>query len=141
MAKAGLTKRATNHTFRHSFATQLLENGSDIRTVQEWLGHRDVNRTMIYTHVLRRAMKMASSFSSAWWQESLDISLRPSRPASPTVKPSVKLAQASGNAFVLNLSSRVATVWNTDTLWRVATSSCAGGTTGQSAVLILRSSS
>jgi site-specific recombinase XerD len=58
---SGIGKRVSCHTLRHSFATHLLEGGSDIRTVQELVGHRDVTTTMICTHVLDRGARGVES--------------------------------------------------------------------------------
>ena len=58
---SGLTKSASCHTLRHSFATHLLENSYDIRTVQELLGHKNLNTTMIYTHILKQGGKGVKS--------------------------------------------------------------------------------
>ena len=75
--RAQLTKRVTCHKFRHSFATHQLESGYDIRTVQELLGHRNVNTTMIYTHVLNRGGRgvrsPADSLEAAVWEKGAGV--------------------------------------------------------------------
>jgi hypothetical protein len=79
--RAGLAKRVTTHAFRHSFATHLLEDGYDIRTVQELLGHKDVQTTMVYTHVLNRGGRGVRSPSMVCPKPSLARAVGLSRPA------------------------------------------------------------
>jgi integron integrase len=80
---AGLTKRVTCHTFRHSFATHLLLSGYDIRTVQELLGHKDVRTTMIYTHVLNRGGRGVRSPADVLAQERPQLGARRKQPNAP----------------------------------------------------------
>mgnify|MGYP001565924564 CR=1 FL=1 len=85
--RSGIPKRLTTHIFRHSFGTQLLEDGCDIRTVQELLGHKDVRTTMIYSHLLNRGGRGVRS--------PLDQLGKPASNQSSGIRPTQRSAQNS----------------------------------------------
>ena len=95
MSDAGVSRAASCHTFRHSFATHLIEDGYDIRTIQELLGHKDVKTTMIYTHVLNRSggRGVRSPADVLWkpgfasWRNTRQLD-SPSNSLRPTIPPS-----------------------------------------------------
>jgi hypothetical protein len=116
---AGITKKVNCHTFRHSFATHLLETGADIRTIQVLLGHSNVNTTMTYTHVAKERWRNFRNpfeeLESALPRDTLNKSLKLESPSPQAPARKIKLVGqstpiAAMAGFLTRLTSRLKSV-------------------------------